>query len=74
MESQRETVNGIEYNVTYISGNNCTTIVYDPVRTPEQQEKRNEALRKAAARFSRTLLDRLGEEWFREHLAAEKEE
>ena len=69
----RETVDGIEYNVTYIRGNNSTSIVYDPVRTPEQQAKRDETLRIALSRYCRSLLERMGEEWCLEHLAVEEE-
>lgn len=64
----RETVDGIEYNVTYLRGEKDRVKVFDPVRTPEQQEKRDRDLREAAAAFGRAMLDKFGEEWFRKHL------
>lgn len=69
----REVVDGIEYNVTYLRGDRGTSVVYDPVRTPEQQEKRDRELRSAAAKFGRAMLSEHGEEWFRKHLLVEQE-
>lgn len=67
----RETVNGVEYNVTYLQGDHGTSTVYDPVRTPEQQAKRDETLRRAAADYARACIRTMGIEWAREHLSAE---
>lgn len=64
----REVVDGVEYNVTYLRGDNCTSIVYDPVRTPEQQAKRDRDIRAAVAKFGREMLEKNGVEWFMEHL------
>lgn len=72
-KTTREVVDGIEYNVMYVKGNNATTIVYDPVRTPEQQKKREETLKRAFAEYCRAVIREKGEEWFCEHLA-EKED
>lgn len=68
----REVVDGIEYNVTYLRGERGTSIVYDPVRTPAQQVKRDQNIREAVAAFGRAMLDTMGEDWFREHLQAKE--
>lgn len=64
----RETVDGMEYNVTYLSNGRDTVKVFDPVRTPEQQAKRDRDIRQAVAEFGRAMLNQHGEEWFRKHL------
>jgi hypothetical protein len=64
----REVVDGIAYNVTYLCGENGRSIVYDPVRTPEQQAKRDREICEAVADFGRAMLSAMGEDWFREHL------
>lgn len=64
----REVVDGVEYNVTYLKGTYGTSTVYDPVRTPEQQAKRDETLRQAAADYAKACIRTLGIEWAREHL------
>lgn len=71
IKKTRETVNGVEYNVTYLQGEYGTSTVYDPVRTPEQQAKRDETLRRAAADYARACIRTMGIEWAREHLSAE---
>ncbi len=68
----REVVDGVEYNVTYLQGDHGTATVYDPVRTPEQQAKRDETLRRAAADYARACIRTMGIEWAREHLSAEE--
>ena len=67
----REVVDGVEYNVTHLRGENGTATIYDPVRTAVQQEKRDRELRAAAAQFGRAALNQNGEEWFRKHLLVE---
>ena len=64
----REVVDGVEYNVTYLQGAHGTSTVYDPVRTPEQQAKRDDTLRQAAADFTKSCIRTLGIEWAKEHL------
>lgn len=64
----REVVDGVEYNVTYLKGTHGTSTVYDPVRTPEQQAKRDETLRQAAVDFTKACIRVLGIDWAREHL------
>lgn len=64
----REIVDGIEYNAVYLRGEHGTAVVYDPVRTPEQQAKRDREIRGAVADFGRAMLNAMGEDWFREHL------
>ncbi len=68
----REVVDGIEYNATYLRGEHGTAVVYDPVRTPEQQAKRDRDIRNAVADFGRAMLSAKGEGWFREHLQVEE--
>ena len=70
----REVVDGIEYNVTYLRGENGMSIVYDPVRTAEQQAKRDRDIREAVAEFGRSMLGAMGEDWFREHLQVQEHE
>lgn len=70
----REVVDGIEYNVTYLRGEHGTSVVYDPIRTPAQQAKRDKNIREAVAAFGRAMLDTMGEEWFREHLQEKEAE
>lgn len=69
----RETVDGIEYNVTFLSNGRDTVRVYDPVRTSAQQEKRDREIRQAVAEFGRAMLNQHGEQWFREHLAVQQQ-
>jgi hypothetical protein len=64
----REVVDGVEYNVTYFKGAHGTSTVYDPVRTPEQQAKRDDTLRQAAADYAKACIRVLGIDWAREHL------
>lgn len=73
IKKTREVVDGVEYNVTYLKGKSGTSIVYDPVRTPEQQAKRDETLRQAAADYARACIRILGIEWAREHLAVKED-
>ena len=61
-------VDGIEYNVTYLRGEKGTAAVYEPVRTAQQQEKRDRDIRAAVAEFGRAAFNQNGEAWFREHL------
>lgn len=68
----REVVDGIEYNVTYLRGEKGTAAVYDPVRTAQQQEKRDREIRSAVAEFGRAALNQNGEAWFREHLLVQE--
>lgn len=68
----REVVDGVEYNVTYLQGDHGTSTVYDPVRTSEQQAKRDETLRRAAADYAKACIRTMGIEWAREHLSAEE--
>lgn len=72
IKKTREVVDGVEYNVTYLKGKYGTSTVYDPVRTPEQQAKRDETLRQATASFVRGCIRTMGIEWAREHLAVEE--
>lgn len=67
----REIVDGIEYNAIYLRGEHGTAVVYDPVRTPEQQKKRDRDIRNAVADFGRAMIGAMGEHWFREHLQLE---
>lgn len=64
----REVVDGVEYNVTYLRGAHGTSTVYDPVRTAEQQAKRDETLRQAAVDFTKACIRVKGIDWAREHL------
>lgn len=68
IKKTREVVDGVEYNVTYLKGTHGTSTVYDPVRTPEQQAKRDETLRQAAADYAKACIRVMGIEWAREHL------
>lgn len=68
IKKTREVVDGVEYNVTYLKGAHGTSTVYDPVRTPEQQAKRDETLRQAAVDFTKSCIRTLGIEWAKEHL------
>lgn len=71
----REVEDGVEYNVTHIlHPNGNVSRSYDPVRTPEQQAKRDETLRQAAASFARACIRQKGIEWAREHLAVNEAE
>lgn len=71
----REVVDGVEYNVSHmLHPNGNVTRSYDPVRTPEQQAKRDETLRQAAAAFARACIREKGIEWAREHLAVDEAE
>lgn len=70
----REIVDGIEYNVVYLRGEHGTAVVYDPVRTPEQQAKRDREIRGAVADFGRSMLNAMGEDWFRERLQLTEDE
>ena len=72
IKKTREVVDGVEYNVTYLKGKYGTSTVYDPVRTPEQQAKRDETLRRAAADYARACIRTMGIEWARKHLSAEE--
>jgi hypothetical protein len=64
----REVVDGVEYNVTYLKGAHGTSTVYDPVRTPEQQAKRDETLRQVAVDYAKACIRAKGIEWAKEHL------
>lgn len=72
IKKTREVVDGVEYNVTYLKGKYGTSTVYDPVRTPEQQAKRDETLRRAAADYARACIRTMGIEWARKHLSVEE--
>ena len=72
IKKTRESVDGVEYTVTYLKGKYGTSTVYDPVRTPEQQAKRDETLRRAAADYARACIRTMGIEWARKHLSAEE--
>jgi hypothetical protein len=68
IKKTREVVDGVEYNVTYLKGAHGTSTVYDPVRTPEQQAKRDDTLRQAAADYANACIRAKGIDWTREHL------
>lgn len=68
IKKTREVVDGVEYNVMYLEGELGKSVVYDPVRTPEQQAKRDETLRRAAADYAKMCIRDLGLKWAKEHL------
>ncbi len=73
IKKTREVVDGVEYNVTYLKGAHGTSTIYDPVRTPDQQAKRDETLRQAAADYAKACIRVMGIDWAMEHLL-EKED
>ena len=68
IKNTREVVDGVDYNVTYLENEVGRVTVYDPVRTPEQQTKRDETLRRAAADYAKACVRNMGLEWAKEHL------
>lgn len=68
IKKTREVVDGVEYNVTYLENEIGRATVYDPVRTPEQQAKRDETLRRAAADYAKACIRDIGLEWAKDHL------
>lgn len=65
----RRTIDGREYNVTKIvfSSPKGVTEVLDPVRTPEQQRKRDKRIRQAVAEYARGVIREKGLDWAIEH-------
>lgn len=65
----QETINGILYNTKRIETDSAIIFTHDPVRTPEQAEKRRKVLEDALGEYSRALLKAKGYEWCMDHLA-----